>query len=235
MRRSVLADPYPWPWDASFSSQTTAFVVIDMQRDFCDPQGYLAAQGYSIESNRAIIPTIQSLLQAFRAAKFPIYHTREGHRPDLSTLSPRESFRSRWSEGGTGGIGAPGPLGRLLVRGEAGHDTIPELYPLPDEPVIDKPGKGAFAHTDFELLLRNQRIKNLVVVGVTTDVCVTTTVREASDRGFDCLVVADATAAVDEKLRDAALQSHREEGGIFGATARSKDILHALQDGGARS
>ncbi|KAH0538840.1 hypothetical protein GP486_008753, partial [Trichoglossum hirsutum] len=151
------------------------------------------------------------------------------HRPDLSTLSARELYRSTNNASGTG-IGSVGPLGRLLIRGEPGHDTIPELYPLEREPVIDKPGKGAFAHTDFELLLRIRGIRNLVLAGVTTDVCVSTTMREANDRGYDCLLVKDGTAATEEVLHAATCEGVRMEGGIFGATASVEDVLEALAE-----
>ena len=195
--------------------------------EVCEEGGYLSHQGYDISATRAVIPNISKLLQSCRDAGFPIYHTREGHRPDLSDLSSRELFRSRNSASGIG-IGDRGPLGRLLVRGEAGHDTIPELYPRNGEPVIDKPGKGAFAHTDFEVLLRIKRISNLVVCGVTTDVCVHTTIREANDRGFDCLLIEDCCAASEENLHRAAVEMIRTEGGIFGATAKLKDVLVAI-------
>ncbi|RMD40268.1 hypothetical protein DV735_g4868, partial [Chaetothyriales sp. CBS 134920] len=151
---------------------------------FCSTGGYLDHQGYDISPVQALIPGLQQLLAAFRKAKFSIYHTREGHRADLSTVSPRESFRSRNNASGLG-IGSAGPLGRLLIRGEAGHDIIPELYPIAGEPVIDKPGRGAFTHTEFDLMLRIRGITNLVVAGVTTDCCVSSTIREASDRGID--------------------------------------------------
>lgn len=152
---------------------------------------------------------------------------RAGHRPDLSTLSSRELFRSRNNASGLG-IGDPGPLGRLLIRGERGHDTIPELYPLPNEPVIDKPGRGAFAHTDFELLLRLRGIKNLVIAGVTTDVCVSSTMREANDRGFDCVLLHNGSAASEDSLHRAACDMVITEGGIFGAVATVEDVLKAL-------
>jgi nicotinamidase-related amidase len=156
-----------------------------------------------------------------------VYHTREGHRPDLSDLPSRERFRSRNNASGLG-IGDRGPLGRLLVRGEAGHDTIPEVYPVTGEPVIDKPGKGAFANTDFELLLRTKGVRNLVLCGVTTDVCVHTTMREANDRGYDCLLVADCCAASYEPLHRAAIGMVKTEGGVFGAVANAEDVLEML-------
>ena len=176
---SIPAKPYNWPHDASFYKSTTALVIIDMQVDFCAPGGYMEHQGYSIQPARDIIPQIQSLLSHFRASGFAVYHTREGHRPDLSTLSGRELLRSRNNPSGLG-IGDVGPNGRLLVRGEKGHATIPELAPLPSEPIIDKPGRSAFTNTDFKLLLDNRGIKNLIICGVTTDVCVSTTMRDAS-------------------------------------------------------
>lgn len=179
MSAFVEAEPYKWPHNSSLGSDTTALVIIDMQMDFCSPGGYLEAQGISITPTRAVIAQIQLLLAAFREAGYPVYHTREGHRPDLSTLSSRELLRSR-NNPTSKGIGDPGPLGRLLVRGEKGHEIIPELEPLPSEPVIDKPGRSAFQHTDFKLLLDNRGIKNLVICGVTTDVCVTSTMRDAS-------------------------------------------------------
>jgi len=150
-----------------------------------------------------------------------------GHRPDLSTLSSREQFRSRNNPRKLG-IGDVGPLGRFLVRGEVGHDVIPELKPLPGENIIDKPGRGAFAHTDFEHLLRIRGIRNLVLAGVTTDVCVSTTMREANDRGFDCLLLEDATAAATIQLHDATVESVKMEGGIFGAAAHSKHVIDAM-------
>ncbi|KAK5010660.1 hypothetical protein LTR28_008497 [Elasticomyces elasticus] len=193
----------------------------------CSLGGYLHHQGYDISPARAIIPGLQRLVSSFRHAGFAIYHTREGHRADLSSLSARELFRSRNNPSGLG-IGDSGPLGRLLIRGEEGHDTIPELYPLPGEPVIDKPGKGAFTYTDFELLLRIRGIRNLIIAGVTTDVCVSTTVREANDRGFECMVVSDSCAASEEVLHRAAVEMCRTEGGIFGCTGTVEDVCKAI-------
>jgi nicotinamidase-related amidase len=151
-----------------------------------------------------------------------------GHRPDLSTLSSREKFRSHNNSTGFG-IGSQGPLGRLLIRGEAGHDIVDELRPLPNEPIIDKPGRGAFAHTDFDLLLRNKGVKNLVIAGVTTDVCVSTTMREANDRAYDCLLVEDASAASEPNLHSSTCESVKMEGGIFGVTGKLDNILDALE------
>lgn len=201
-------------------------------------------QGYDISAAQALIPKIQRLLHTFRSAGFPVYHTREGkhpkicrrystdflgHRSDLSTLSSREAYRSRNNASGVG-IGSQGPLGRLLIRGEVGHDTVDELYPLPGEPVIDKPGRSAFAHTDFELLLRNKGIKNLVITGVTTDVCVSTTMREANDRGFDCIILEDGTAASEPSLHLSTIESVKMEGGIFGTVAKLEDLALAVEN-----
>lgn len=193
----------------------------------CAPGGYLASQGISIQPMRDVIPPIKSLLEAFRTAGFPVYHTREGHRPDLSTLSSRELHRSRNNSTGLG-IGDPGSMGRLLVRGEPGHDIVPELTPLPEEPVVDKPGRSAFQYTDFKLLLDNRGIRNLVICGVTTDVCVSSTMRDGNDMGLDCLLVCDATAASTSGLREAMIESICMEGGIFGAVTSTADILAAF-------
>lgn len=221
----VKADPYSFPHDGSFRPETTALLVIDMQRDFCEHGGYLTeSQGY--EPLRGIIEPVQKLMACFRESGFPIYLTREGHRPDLSTLSSRELHRSRLRTGK--GIGDAGKLGRFLVRGEAGHGIIPECQPHPSDLIIDKPGRSAFAHTDLELLLRLRGAKNLVIVGVTTDVCVHSTMREANDRGFDVMVVEDATQAGTEELHVAAIASVKEEGGIFGCVGTMSDILTAM-------
>jgi nicotinamidase-related amidase len=212
----------------------------------CAPGGYLEYQGYDISAAQALIPKLQRLLHSFRSAAFPVYHTREGlylasvmlfivdslihhlgHRPDLSTLSSRELFRSRNNAMGLG-IGSQGPMGRLLIRGELGHDIVEELYPLPGEPIIDKPGRGAFAHTDFELILRNKGVKNLVIAGVTTDVCVSSTMREANDRGFDCVLLDDASAASEPSLHVSTVESIKMEGGIFGSVAKLEDVIQAV-------
>ncbi|KAK2762606.1 hypothetical protein FQN54_000779 [Arachnomyces sp. PD_36] len=225
----ISATPYDWPHDATMTPFTTALVIIDMQRDFCAPGGYMEYQGYDISAAQSLIPKLQRLLHAFRTGGFPVYHTREGHRPDLSTLSSRENFRSHNNPSGLG-IGSHGPLGRLLIRGEPGHDIVQELYPIPGEPVIDKPGRSAFAHTDFELLLRNKGIKNLVFAGVTTDVCISTTMREANDRGFDCVLLDDGTMAADPSLHVSACESVKMEGGIFGATTKLESVVQAVEN-----
>lgn len=169
------------------------------------------------------------LLDFCRDLGYQIYHTREGHRPDLSDLPERELFRSRLNPAKIG-IGDQGPLGRLLVRGQPGHDIIPELYPREGEPIIDKPGKEAFANTDFDLLLKVKGIQNLILCGVTTDVCVHSTMREAIDRGYDCLLVEDACAASTKELHDFAVMSTKAEGGVFGAVSLVNNIILMLGD-----
>lgn len=217
--------PYAYPHSFNLSPQTTALVIIDMQADFLSPGGYLSSQGYSLERFTALIPRLQSLLNTFRRAHFPVYFTREGHEPDMATVSSRELHRS--SVNGAR-IGSQGPLGRLLIRGEKGHDIIAEVKPLAGEVVIDKPGRGAFTHTELDLSLRARGIKNLVVCGVTADACVSTTVREASDRGFDVCVVEDGVESVNEELKRWALESVRIEGGLFGVTCVCADVENAV-------
>ena len=184
---SVAAEPYPFDFDPAHS----ALVIIDMQRDFLEPGGFGAALGNDVSLLRRTVEPTRRLLDAARAAGMLVVHTREGHRPDLADLPPAKRARGRFSTG----IGDPGPMGRILVRGEPGHDIIPELAPLDGEPVIDKPGKGAFFATDFDAILSHRGIERLIVCGVTTEVCVNTTVREANDRGYDCLVVEDCVGS----------------------------------------
>lgn len=185
-------------------------------------------QGYDIEPQRSLIPGIKKLLHAAREAKYPVFHCRESYRADLSDVGSRELFRSRNNPSGLG-IGDRGPLGRLLIRGEPGCDTVPELYPIDGEPVIDKPTKGAFTATDFEKLLRNKGVRNLILCGATTDVCVHTTMREANDRGFDCLLVEDLCSATDEELHKAAIKMITMEGGIFGVVSPLSRVLPVIK------
>lgn len=201
---------------------TTALLVIDMQRDFCAPGGYADCAGLDIQRLRAPIPLIQRLLAAARKLGLPVIHTREGHRADLSDLT--ESKRLRATNAGAA-IGSQGPLGRLLVRGEYGHDLIDELQPLTGEPVVDKPGYSAFASTDLELLLRNRGITALVLSGVTTEVCVSSTLRDAVERGYACTLVSDACASPYPELHAAALAMVEVEGGVFGRVCDSRQLL----------
>ncbi|WP_410210295.1 cysteine hydrolase family protein [Aquirhabdus sp.] len=217
----IQAEPYP----LAFDPKRIALVIIDMQRDFLELGGFGAMLGNDVSLLRSAIIPCQNLLQAARAAGLFIIHTREGHRPDLSDAPPAKLTRGK----GTERIGNIGPMGRILIRGEAGHDIIPDLAPISGEPVLDKPGKGAFYQTDLELLLKNKNISTLIVCGVTTEVCVHTTVREANDRGFECVVPADCTASYFPEFHEVALRMIAAQGGIFGWVSDSNAIIHALQ------
>jgi nicotinamidase-related amidase len=201
-----------------------ALLVIDMQRDFLDPEGYVAQTGVDVSILRKTIAPVQRLLGAARAANMLIIHTREGHRADLSDLS---AFKQRRASGAGAAIGSLGPLGRLLIRGELGHGIIDEVAPLPGEIIIDKPGFGAFYATDLELILRAARVTALTIAGVTTDICVHSTLREAVDRGFDCTVIGDACAAGDPAVHQAMLACIDGEGGILGRVASCDEAVQA--------
>ncbi len=217
---TVEAEPYPF----EFTPAHTALLIIDMQRDFLEQGGFGEMLGNDVSQLRRTIEPNMRLLAAWRAAGLTVLHTREGHRPDLGDLPPAKKIRGRSKTS----IGDVGPMGRILVRGEAGHDIIPELYPLPGEAVIDKPGKGAFFATDLQAILHNRGITSLVVTGVTTEVCVNTTVREANDRGYECLVPSDCVGSYFPEFQEMGLKMIKAQGGIFGWVSDSETLLAAL-------
>lgn len=218
---SVEAEPYAF----EFQHTSCALLIIDMQRDFLEPGGFGEMLGNDVAQLRGTIEPNIRLLSVWRARGWHVIHTREGHRPDLGCLPPAKKIRGRSPTS----IGDQGPMGRILVRGEAGHDIIPELYPQFGEAVIDKPGKGAFYATDLHAILMNRGVKQLIVTGVTTEVCVNTTVREVNDRGYDCLVPSDCVGSYFPEFQEMGLKMIKAQGGIFGWVSHSDKILAALK------
>lgn len=220
MPRMLDADPAPLPIDPARS----ALIIIDMQRDFLEPGGFGEALGNDVALLAAAIGPCRAMLDAARAAGLLVIHTREGHRPDLADAPPAKVLRGAPSLR----IGDPGPMGRILIRGEPGHGIIPVLAPIEGEPVIDKPGKGAFYATELEPMLRHRGIEALLVAGVTTEVCVHTTIREANDRGFRCVALADACASYFPEFHAAALAMVSAQGGIFGWVSDTTRAIAAI-------
>jgi len=213
------------PFNLEFGPASTALIMVDMQRDFLEPGGFGEMLGNDVSLLRSTIEPCRRVLEAFRSAGLLVIHTREGHRPSLSDCLPTKLTR-----GGKSFIGSQGPLGRVLVRGEKGHDIIPELYPIAGEPIIDKPGKGAFYSTDLHLILTTKSIRTLVVCGVTTEVCVHTTVREANDRGYECVVLEDCVGSYFPEFQKYGLMMIQAQGGIFGWVSNSQKMTAALHN-----
>jgi nicotinamidase-related amidase len=219
----IAAQPFDYPLPANPAQ--LALIMIDMQRDFLEPGGFGAALGNDVNRLQAIVPTVQRLLGAFRELGLPIFHTTESHRPDLSDCPPAKRLRGNPPLK----IGDPGPMGRILIAGEPGNGIVPALAPLPGETVIEKPGKGAFYQTNLEFLLKTHGITHLLIGGVTTEVCVQTTMREANDRGYECLLVEDATESYFPAFKQATLEMVRAQGGSGGGTATTNQVVSGLE------
>ena len=212
------------PFDFSFDLRSIGLVVIDMQRDFVEPGGFGESLGNDVSLLKGIIPTVSRLLEGFRRKGLPVIHTRECHASDLSDCPPAKRNRGNPSAR----IGDNGPMGRILIAGEPGTEIVSELAPIPGETVIDKPGKGAFCRTEFETVLKSKGLHQLVFAGVTTEVCVQSTMREANDRGYDCLLATDATASYFPQFKDSTIEMIVAQGGIVGWATTTTQIVEAL-------